>query len=75
MDKLIGSTISLEGLKVEKELSFGERNKEMIAERKKRTVYASKEEMDEILNDKELVARIAEGLEDIKHGRGIRVVF
>ena len=75
MDKLIGSTISLEGLRVEKELSFGERNKEMIAERKKRTVYASDEEMAEILNDKELMAGIAEGLEDIKHGRVTRVVF
>ena len=75
MDKLIGSTISLGGLKVEKELSFGERNKEMIAERKKRTVYASDEEMAEILNDKELMAGIAEGLEDIKHGRVTRVVF
>ena len=68
-------TISLGGLKVEKELSFGERNKEMIAEMKKGVRYASKEEMDEILNDKELVAWIAEADEDIKHGRVTRVVF
>jgi len=31
--------------------------------------------MDEILNDKELVAWIAEADEDIKHGRVTRVVF
>ena len=68
-------TISLGGLKVEKELSFGERNKERIAEMEKGVRYASDEEMAEILNDKELVAGIAEGLEDIKHGRVTRVVF
>ena len=75
MDKLIGSTISLGGLKVEKELSFGERNREMIAEMEKRAVYVSDEEMAEILNDKGLMARIAKADEDIKHGRVTRVVF
>ena len=75
MDKLIGSTLSLEGLKVGTELSFGERNKEMIAERKKRTVYASDEEMAEILSNKNLMADIREAIEDIKHGRVTRVVF
>ena len=75
---MIESTISLGGLKdlrVEKELSFGERNEEMIAEMEKGVRYASKEEMDEILNDKELVAHIARADEDIKHGRVTRVVF
>jgi len=75
MDKLIGSTISLGGLKVEKELSFGVRNKERIAEMEKGVRYVSDEEMAEILNDKELMADLKEAKEDIKHGRVTRVVF
>jgi len=75
MDKLIGNTISLGGLKVEKKLSFGERNKERIAEMEKGVRYVSDEEMAEILNDKELMADLKEAKEDIKHGRVTRVVF
>jgi len=72
MDKLIGSTISLEGLrdlKVEKELSFGERNKERIVEMEKGVKYVSDEEMAGILNNKELMADIAKAKEDIKNGK------
>jgi len=46
-------------------------DKRRMDEMKKGIVYASDEEMAEILNDKELVARIAEADEDIKHGRGL----